>query len=147
MNHEFGVQRQEVAALARDLEDAIARIHALEEAARTRDGLHNTIQVLQEAHYAGRSLVTQLYEQTETITALQQNAFQLQASTALREAEIDKVNERLRLVERELDQSRRESAAQVQVSRAAVYSCTQPVRLTRSYSPSVCARAVYVLAC
>ena len=43
---------------------------------------------------------------------------ELLASAAVHEAEVDKLSEHVRLVERELYKSRRDSAAQVRVSRA-----------------------------
>ena len=142
------VQEQEVAALARVLRDANARIYALEEVAIIRGGHSDAIQVsLEDARLTGRSMAAQFHEQTETSAALQEKASGLQACVTVRDAEIDRLNERLSLVQRAPDQSRRESAAQVKVSRAAICYFVQLILLTCFYSNSIFARPVYVLIC
>ena len=111
------VHEQEVAALGHVLRDVNVRIHALKGVLIARDGPSHELQVSpQDAGRTGPSMFAQCQEQTETITALRETASALQACVTVRDAEIDALNERLFLVQRELDQSRRESAAQVKVS-------------------------------
>ena len=135
------VQEQEVAALARVLRDAKARFYsyALEEVAIICDGHSDAIQVsLEDARLTGRSMAAQFHEQTETIAALQEKASGLQARVTVRDAEIDRLHVRLRIVQRA-------SAAQVKVSRAAICYFAHLILLTCFYSHSTFARPVYVL--
>ena len=142
------VQEQEVAALAQVLRDANARICALEEVAIIRDGRLDSIQVsLQDARPTGSSMTAQLHDQTEMIAALEEKASTLQACVTVRDAEIVALNDRLRLVQRELDQSKRESVAQVKVSERAIRYSAELLFLTCLYCSSVCARLVYVVTC
>ena len=75
---------------------------------------------LEDARQTGRLLVEQLDEQTQTIVGLQDKALQLQDFIAFRENEIEKLNEQLRVVQRELEQTKRESVAKVKVCRTIV---------------------------
>ena len=70
---------------------------------------------LEDARQAGRCVAEQLAAQTATVAALEDQMSGLRRCMAAREAEFDKVYEQLRVAQRELDQSRRESAAQVKV--------------------------------
>lgn len=122
------VQEQEIAALAQELRGAMTRIHALEDAASVRDGVQVS---LEDAH---QTLTAQLHEQVETITALQEKVSTLRGCIDMRDAEIGRLDERLYLAQRELDQSRRESAAQVEVScPARVCFCARLVLMPRFY--------------
>ena len=142
------VQEQEVAALAHVLRDVNVRIHALKGVLIARDGPSHELQVSpQDAGRTGPSMFAQCQEQTETITALRETASALQACVTVRDAEIDALNERLFLVQRELDQSKRESVAQVKVSERAIRYSAELLFLTCLYCSSVCARLVYVVTC
>ena len=72
---------------------------------------------LEDARQTGRLLIERLDEQTQTIVGLQDKALQLQDYIAFRENEIEKLSEQLRVVQRELDRTKRESAAKVNVCR------------------------------
>lgn len=80
---------------------------------------------LEAVRQAGRVLVERLDEQTQTMVGLQGEAMQLQGCIALRDEEIKKLNEQLRVVQRELDETRRESLAKVKVHLTAIWYGTQ----------------------
>ena len=110
------MQEQKIAALVRELWEAKDRLRVLEDSASAREGDYAVMQTgLEDARQAGRCLAEQLAAQTATVAALEDQMAGLKRCMAARDAEIDKVYEQLRVAQRELDQSRRESAAQVKV--------------------------------
>ena len=110
------MQEQKIAALVQELWEAKGRVRALEDSASVHEGDYAVMQTgLEDARQAGRCLAEQLAAQTATVAALEDQMAGLKRCMAARDAEIDKVYEQLRVAQRELDQSRRESAAQVKV--------------------------------
>ena len=99
---------------------------------------------LEDARQTGRLLIERLDEQTQTIVGLQDKALQLQDYIAFRENEIEKLSEQLRVVQRELDRTKRESAAKVNVCRTNLCRLFH-LLMTHLHSFSGCVQVRYVL--